>query len=718
MSILFITPDFPPRGGGMSERARQLVDIWQDKEKVIVLTDVKGKISDKYERIYIPLKGHYVRKSIKLSKKIKEIVKERSITKIFCLSWSPPAIAVLLSGAYKKRKWAVTVNGFDIIDGVKNFRTRFLLKKIFKRCNNIFSPSLYLRDKILTLGDFSDKISAISNGVQLDRFKNPDRAGVREKYNLKDNTVIMSLCRLHPIKGIDTLIKSFTDLKNDSDKIKLLIAGDGPQRKELEKLASDEGVREEVIFTGWIRQDEVADYYAACDIFAQPNRKYKGFEEGQGITLMEASAAGRPVISTRTGGIGEVVDDNETGFLVKPESEEELTGRIKRLIENPGLREKMGKKGKEKALKEFDGIKNGKLIYRELSSQRVLYIDEPLDPPGGGQKSLKIIIDNIDKGKFTPFLFEAGKYSKNRYFSLWENLSECINKTGCSIIHCNAGTSKVSFISALLAKLKGIHFIWHARVSESSKLRERIIGRLADKIIIISDSVGKRFKKKSVRKKVVKIYNAVDTEKFKPGTPSEALYKELKRDKDKFSIGIFSRLVPMKGHRLFLDTASKLIKDGFASYFLIAGDGEEEYTAELKNYAKSLNLEERVRFLGYIDNSEEIMNACDIILHTSIEPEAFGRTIVEAMACGKPVVATDLGGPVEIIDYGTNGFLCEADAAAMAQKTKKIIDNKDLRRNLSLNAREKVVKEFSIPNHIEKICKLYEEVKSNKKYGQ
>jgi glycosyltransferase involved in cell wall biosynthesis len=370
MSVLIITNDFPPLGGGMSERACSLASEWAKAgEKIVVVTPIKGPSTEHYERVVVSINGHYLKKAFQLSHIIKKVIRERNIKKIFCLSWSPPGMSVLFSQMYKTLKWGVTVNGFDITDGLRALHTRLLLRILFNRVDLIIAPSEFLKKEIHAVGDFSKKSFVVSNGIDLKKY-HPSLSGevIREKYDIKDKIVIMTLCRLVPIKGVDILMDSFYRISEKFSNAVLLIAGSGPQENELHEKAASMNTENRILFTGEIHHQETPFYYAACDMFVQANRVYGDLEEGQGITLMEAAACGKPVISTMTGGIPEVIKDNETGFLVPPDSPDELSEKLEYLIARPDERTRLGKNAATDAAKRFDDKINTQLIMKYLNT--------------------------------------------------------------------------------------------------------------------------------------------------------------------------------------------------------------------------------------------------------------------------------------------------------------------------------------------------------------
>ena len=124
-----------------------------------------------------------------------------------------------------------------------------------------------------------------------------------------------------------------------------------------------------------------------------------------------------------------------------------------------------------------------------------------------------------------------------------------------------------------------------------------------------------------------------------------------------FVVGHFSRLSPWKGQHVLIE-ALQYCPDNVMA--LLVGDalfGEQDYVQQLHRQIKTLNLEHRVRFLGFRSDIPQLMTACNLVAHTSIAPEPFGRVIVEAMLCGTPVVAAAAGGATELIDHGQTGWL-------------------------------------------------------------
>ncbi|MCB0751737.1 MAG: glycosyltransferase family 4 protein, partial [Ignavibacteriae bacterium] len=131
----------------------------------------------------------------------------------------------------------------------------------------------------------------------------------------------------------------------------------------------------------------------------------------------------------------------------------------------------------------------------------------------------------------------------------------------------------------------------------------------------------------------------------------------------------------------------------------------------LLNKVKSENLEKHLTFTGDVTNVKDYMDKCTIIVHTSIEPEPFGMVIIEAMALEKPVIATNFGGPIEIIDNEIDGYLIPpSEPKILASHILKLVNNPELRKQIGTEARKKVIEKFDFRITAKKIENVYEDI--------
>ena len=180
------------------------------------------------------------------------------------------------------------------------------------------------------------RIRVVPLGLDLGRFEGHDRAGARARLGIDDATVaVVAIGRLVPIKRIDRLIRAFSAAVAGAPEIRLYLVGDGSERSSLEELAASLGVADRVAFAGW--SSDTPTWYAAADVVALTSDR-----EGTPLALIEAAAAGRPVIASDVGGVADIVVDGETGLVFPPDDEDALAAALVRLARDPVLRLRLG----------------------------------------------------------------------------------------------------------------------------------------------------------------------------------------------------------------------------------------------------------------------------------------------------------------------------------------------------------------------------------------
>jgi glycosyltransferase involved in cell wall biosynthesis len=189
-------------------------------------------------------------------------------------------------------------------------------------------------------GISEDRLVVIYNGTTEPNSLNISAAhGLKKKLRIPQNaSVIGCVATLVPHKGHRYLLEAFKKIENGY----LLLVGNGPIKTDLDKIVFELGISNRVIFTG--SQIDVAPYMQVMDIVVLPSSEV----EGLGISLIEAMAVSKPVVATKIGGVPEVVDDGNTGLLVKPKDSDALTKAINTLLNAPDLAQKMGINGRKK----------------------------------------------------------------------------------------------------------------------------------------------------------------------------------------------------------------------------------------------------------------------------------------------------------------------------------------------------------------------------------
>ncbi len=223
-------------------------------------------------------------------------------------------------------------------EGMQNFARRLLniwLRWYFRRCSAIIAPSNYVAER---LKNFHEKIEVIPTGIDIKRFENGDGKKLRERYQ---KPIILHVGRIVREKNIDLLIDAFPLINKKVDAV-VLIGGEGPYKKELMKKVKKKGFQKSIIFTGFIKDEELPDYYKAASVFAFPSTY-----ETQGIVALEAMAAGTPVVAARARAIPEFVIDGKTGYLFEPGNKKEMAEKIVMAIEEESMRKKCREQAKK-----------------------------------------------------------------------------------------------------------------------------------------------------------------------------------------------------------------------------------------------------------------------------------------------------------------------------------------------------------------------------------
>lgn len=241
--------------------------------------------------------------------------------------------------------------------------------------------------------------------------------------------------------------------------------------------------------------------------------------------------------------------------------------------------------------------------------------------------------------------------------------------------------------------------------SKSQHRIDRILAHFTDKIISVSDAVRKFYIEKGIpSEKILTIHNGIKLEKFKITLNMDRKKRELGLKPSSVVIGTVGRLEPQKGHKYFLEAASLIKREIPDAQFLLVGSGSLK--GKLREYIRRMGLEDDTILTGFRKDIPEILATMEVFILPSLR-EGFSISLLEAMASGKPIVATSVGGNQEVICDGECGFLVSSkDSESIARRAIKILKNEELKKRLKRNAQEKV-KEFSIEKMASKTIELY-----------
>jgi glycosyltransferase involved in cell wall biosynthesis len=254
-----------------------------------------------------------------------------------------------LRGARRADVPVVLIGGIHVADAW-GFDSPLVFRTL-RRADQAIAYTHFERDALIARGVPEEHISVIGLGVEPEAWAKADGTAIRQQYGWGNDPVVGYIGQQVAHKGIDTLIASMMRTWPDHPTVQLLIAGRRTSYTDVlerlvEQLPSEWHGRVTLVHN--FDESIKPDLFAACDIFAHPSA-YESF----GLTLLEAWAAGRPVIACRDSAPGSIVEHEQDGLLVKYHDEADLAGALQTLLAAPGRRVQMGKTGQRKVLAEY-----------------------------------------------------------------------------------------------------------------------------------------------------------------------------------------------------------------------------------------------------------------------------------------------------------------------------------------------------------------------------
>jgi glycosyltransferase involved in cell wall biosynthesis/SAM-dependent methyltransferase len=301
--------------------------------------------------------------------------------------------------------------------------------------------------------------------------------------------------------------------------------------------------------------------------------------------------------------------------------------------------------------------------------------------------------------------------------SVWQ-LRQIVARYKVDLIHTN---SLVVIDGALAARTSGIPHVWHARellIPETvfnfffgPRVALSVIERLSDQIIAMSFGVKQTFCQQNECSKVVVIYDGLEPGTFQPAHTKTSIRSQLNIPDNALLVGEVGRVSAIKGYEDLVKAAA-IVKKTIPNVTFIGVGGKSKsdaaYGQKMIKLINTYHLQDLFKLTGYRTDVSEIMSTLDLLVLPS-HSEAFGRVLVEAMAAGKPVIGTTIGGIPEIIEDGVTGLLVPPGSPDdLARAIIKILRDPDLAHRMGAAGRERVKARFSPERSMAEIQKIYE----------
>lgn len=360
---------------------------------------------------------------------------------------------------------------------------------------------------------------------------------------------------------------------------------------------------------------------------------------------------------------------------------------------------------------------------------RILYIIPNLEVAGAEQHLINLV-SNLDKQRFEVLICcikkpgRLGELFKERGgnvvclerrsiydLRIMTDIHRLIKRNGFDIIHTYL--FGFHYLAGIPARLCGTPVVISSRreIAVWKKWHHRFLenlgNRFTNKVIACSEA-AREFAVQSENlpeEKILTIYNGVDLEKFSPRPQSACILEEFGFGKEDKIIGMVTKFASVKDHKTLLKAVNEIRKIYPRIKCLLVGDGLLKESVELE--VESLKLGNNIIFPGKRDDIARILSIMDVFMLTSLV-EGLPNTILEAMACGLPVVATNVGGIPEVVKNGKSGILVEPrDYRAIADAVMRLLENVSLRKEMGRRGREIVERKFGLDRMIEDYENLY-----------
>jgi len=571
----------------------------------------------------------------------------------------------------------------------------------------------------------------------------------KKEYETKSSDFLIAVGRLVEKKGFVHLLEAFSKVAANHPNMHLIIAGNGPQKKQLQDIIEKANLTSKVYLAGWLDHKCVIKLIAQAKILIVPSIiDAQGDRDGIPNVVLEAFSAGTAVIASNLPGISEAVINEKTGILVEPGNGIQLAAAIEKLLNDESISAFFANNAKKMLADNFNIEKNclafaktfEKNSYTNKKKIKIAHIVEGF--VGGLSTYLCNVLVSLKKAGFDITLI----YSSKRYDGGLPLKIEQLKEQGIKvksipmvreinlisdfyclflmiriflcdkfdIIHTHC--SKAGAIGRIAAKLMSVNQIYHSshcfaflRCGNffSKKIylfAEKLFSRFTTKYIAVSTSdadsaiIWKIFDKN----KCTIVNNGLPpkTCQDESGQTILQIRQSFNLPAESFVVVTACRLVEYKGLFTFLE-AAKLCKSN--AIFVIAGDGP--LRQKIERYISDNSLSDKVKLVGYIYDMDKLYRICDLVVLCSTM-EAQPYFVLEAMRANCTIIASDIAANRELL--GDNrGVLVEPEPQKLAQAIDHLLYNNHKKFQLAQNAHDYFCSKHRLEDQVQKLINIY-----------
>ncbi len=646
---------------------------------------------------------------------------------------------------------------------------RRAVRAALQRCHAVIAVSEAMQAELVRWGIPARKIAVIPNGVDEERFTMQDRAACRRALELPmDGQVVLFVGNLVPVKGTAFLVDAFHRyVKASREPVTLAIVGDGPDAPSLRRQVAALGLQQMVRFPGARSHEEIAQWLNAADVLC-----LSSVSEGCPNVVLEALACGTPVVGTRIGGVPERIRDGDNGYLAPPQDAAGLARALARALSTTWDRVRIqasvaGDSWSANVRRVADLLEQAGSHAGALTALHVLRYSMP-NMSGYTIRSQALIEGQQALGVcpvvVTSTRHEAAadletingiRYYRCHVFShpvvrwlqtdvplvrtlltmaqLFARIVEVARTEGAQLIHAHSPVM-CGFPAWLAARRLRVPFVYEVRALwedaavdqekttegslayRLSRWLETVVLRRADRIFVICDGLKRELIARGLpAPRIVLSLNGVNPDAFAPLTGKDPRVMQRYGLQGRNVIGFIGSFFQFEGLECLLRAVPALIRRDPSIRVMIVGGGEREQ--DLRRLAETAGLNGTVIFTGRVPHDE--INAYYSVMDALVYPRLSRRITelvtplkpLEAMALGRPVVASDVGGLKELVTDGETGVLFRAgDPDALAEACLRLVHDPVLAARLVEQARAFVQQERTWRTVCKGNVKLYGEL--------
>jgi glycosyltransferase involved in cell wall biosynthesis len=355
----------------------------------------------------------------------------------------------------------------------------------------------------------------------------------------------------------------------------------------------------------------------------------------------------------------------------------------------------------------------------------------------GGQKSLYHLVTRLDRSVFRPYVVVPSDDGLTRELSemgvegcvydlprlsprsILRDLSALrfvlglIDAEGIELLHTDGPRNTI--YAGLAARLRGLPLVWHVRAMDGDPY-DRLLCRLATRVVLVADALRDRFAGICGADKLVTIHNGVDLDLFSDAS-GEAWPEPFVIPPGRLVIASAGRIEPLKGQETLITACGVLKNAGVDFHLLLVGETvDSTYERFCRKKALEIGMADRITFAGHRDDMALLLKSIDIFVLPSVIREAFPRAVIEAMACGKPVIVTAGGGAPESVEEGRSGYIVPpSDPIILAERLSRLAGDPAMRKIMGAASRHRAEARFGLEQNARTTQELYRSLLGGRK---